>query len=182
MPFWKMFLKSKDEVAENLGLNPVQEYNINIYNPTPDNQYSYNNDDVVVVVTPTPEIKINENIDVYKLGYSYYYPDLGGVNCHSNNWDEENFRCSDITASGKSWRENMYRGVALHYDMLRDIPFGTNIKVVSPEEIKGWYEVIDICPGCGPRYEGQTYFIDFLDDRQRLAWGQEVIIEIEKSE
>ena len=185
-PYLKMFFTPKekvpevpivDEVAKRLDIiidqNEKKGMDIQGLNSK--------SNEPIIVITPTPYIEnAVEGFDRYNFGYSYYYPDLGGVNCHVDNWDEETGKCSDITASGKSWRQNMYRGVAVHYDILNSLPFGTLINVLGPEEVKGWYEVIDICPGCNPRYEGQAYFIDFLDDKQRLTWGAIVVVEVQK--
>jgi len=165
----------------------MRSLNITVMNPTQspeeiERQFAIDTlPKTVIAITPTPEIE-TIGYDFYTFGYSYYYPDLGGVNCHEDNWNEETQKCADTTASEKSWRENMGRGVALHYDILFDLPFGTIIEVLSPEEVKGFYEVIDICPGCQPRNESQPYFIDFLDDKQRLNWGDEIKVRVRVSE
>ncbi|MCJ7696506.1 MAG: hypothetical protein MUO40_13935 [Anaerolineaceae bacterium] len=175
--------KKEEEVEKSLS-DQLENFNINVIYPTPEfeNLGALNTvPQTMVVITPTPDYNMtDETVDFYTFGYSYYFPDLGGVNCHTDNWNIETEKCSDVTASGKSWKQNMYRGVAVHYDMLYDLPFGTLIEVIKPDEVKGWYEVIDICPGCTPRYEGQVYFIDFLDDKQRLGWGEEVIVKVKK--
>lgn len=178
-----IFVKGKETVkVVSSARNELSEkYNIVVVQPESKEKDIPGLNQTVIVITPTPHLEDQEvGFDRYNFGYSYYYPDLGGVNCHIDNWDEISGKCSDITASGKSWRQNMYRGVALHYDLLGGLPFGTNIHVLGPKEVEGWYEVIDICPGCNPRYEGQNYFIDFLDDKQRLPWGATVVVEVEK--
>lgn len=35
---------------------------------------------------------------------SYYWPDMGGTNCHSANWDQENKTCNAMLY-GKPWQE-----------------------------------------------------------------------------
>lgn len=181
-PFISGFFSRPDQKDIMTEAERLEQLNITVYYPTfePVDQLSLSSKPVVVV-TPTPSpTDEEEGYLYYKFGYSYYFPDLGGVNCHEDNWNVETFKCKDVTASGKSWRQNMKRGVALHYDQLFDLPFGTLIQVLKPVEIAGYYEVIDICPGCNPRYEGQHYFIDFLDDKQRLPWGEIVEIRVKK--
>jgi hypothetical protein len=89
--------------------------------------------------------------------FSYYYPDLGGVNCHEDNW--QNGRCKDTTASGMSWRNNMGKALAVHPDMLEILPYGSVVRVTDPAPIAGDYMVIDLCGGCN--INGYYYF-DFL--------------------
>lgn len=183
-----MFIKSKDVVIEQLSLEEQLKdgLNITVINPESNSAMygidTHGYDSPMVVITPTPEFVPDVGYDEYTFGYSYYYPALGGVNCHSDNWDIVKEVCKDTTASGRSWKQNMYRAVAVHYDLLNDLPFGTLIEVVFPEEVKGWYEVIDICPGCVPNDLSEYYFIDFLDDKQRLGWGEEVRIHVKKSD
>jgi len=89
--------------------------------------------------------------------FSYYYPDLGGVNCHSDNW--QNGRCKDVTASGMSWRQNIGKALAIHPDFLDILPYGSVVRITSPAPIAGDYMVIDLCGGCN--INGYYYF-DFL--------------------
>ncbi|MCD4760066.1 hypothetical protein K8R33_04205 [archaeon] len=124
-----------------------------------------------------PEIIEYEN---YVFLYSYYNPALGGVNCHEDNWDVNYEMCKNTTASGKGWKEYIKKGVAIHPDLLNDLPFGTIIEVTDPIELVGEYEVIDLCMGCLPRGIDQYYYIDFLDRIQVLAWSEEVKIKVKK--
>lgn len=103
--------------------------------------------------------------------FSYYYPPLGGVNCHSDNW--VNGQCKNYTASGEGWIENMGKGIAVHPDMLNTLPFGSEIYVSYPEQIKGFYKVIDLCGGC--LINGKYYF-DFLFSSMppSLNWSVDV--------
>lgn len=166
-------VSAQDSVIEKFDIHTMvqeeleRQNSINIKTPTPE-----------PIPTPTPEPVILK--DYYDFSYSYYYPDLGGVNCHEANWNGQN--CANTTASGKGWREYLHKGIAIHWDFLEDLPFGTIIEVTSPEEVKGIYEVIDICSGCRPKMEGQPYYIDFLDDVQRLPWGAIIKAEVIKNE
>lgn len=112
-----------------------------------------------LIPTVTPVVMVS--------GYSYYYPDLGGVNCHDDNWNEVTGRCADITASGETWRDKIGRAVALSPSVIDACPYGSSIVVLGPPGVVGEYRVIDLCPGC------DSYappLVDFLDDRQRLPW------------
>jgi hypothetical protein len=169
-------VEDKITVQEEL----IDKLNITVVNQEDDKKRDFEITTIkepVIVVTPTPQYEI-EGYDYYKFRYSYYNPDLGGVNCHTDNWDIENEKCADVTASGKSWKQNMYRGIAVHYDQLFDLPFGTIVEVIKPAELKGFYEIIDICPGCNPRPDDPHYYIDFLDDRQRLNWGDMIELRV----
>jgi len=119
------------------------------------------------------EIVIKE-YDNYIFAYSYYNPDLGGVNCHEDNWLEDIKKCKNTSASGKGWREYIKSGVAIHPDMLENLPFGTIIEVIDPEILRGEYEVIDLCSGCRPKITNGFYYIDFVDTIQIVPWGSEI--------
>lgn len=119
-------------------------------------------------VTPTPAYQ-----EVSVL-YSYYNPELGGVNCHSANWDGSH--CADTTASGIRWSEYLGRGVAIPPSWLEaGIAYGSILRVVDPSTIAGDYTVIDLCGMCETSYwpDGQ-WRLDFLDDRQKLSWAYPV--------
>lgn len=119
-------------------------------------------------VTPTPAYQ-----SVHVL-YSYYNPDLGGVNCHSANWDGS--KCADTTASGIKWSEYMGRGVAIAPSWYNaGLGYGSILRVVAPDAIAGDYTVIDLCSGCeANNWPDRQYRLDFLDDRQRLTWAYPV--------
>jgi hypothetical protein len=131
-------------------------------------------------VTSTPDILsgfpfITSYGDYYKHGqqvlFSYYYPPLGGTNCHPDNW--VGGHCKNTTASGEGWLQYMGRGIAIHPDMLYLYPFGSQIYVVNPPSIRGLYTVIDICNGCLLR--GHYYF-DFLFEKMPagLNWSVQI--------
>lgn len=136
--------------------------------------------------TPTSEFSQHQSVldgfpyitnygDWYMSGqrvkFSYYYPPLGGVNCHEDNW--VNGQCKNITASGKGWKEYMGKGLAVHPDMLSILPFGSTVYVVNPEPIRGFYTVIDLCGGC---FINGNYYFDFLFERMPdgLNWSYDV--------
>lgn len=106
-----------------------------------------------------------------RVQFSYYYPPLGGVNCHEDNW--VNGKCKNVTASGQGWQEYMGKGVAVHPDMLDLLPFGSLVYVVYPVQIRGYYTVIDLCGGC--LIDGRYYF-DFLFPSmpEGLNWSVDV--------
>ena len=93
--------------------------------------------------------------------YSYYYPDLGGVNCHTSNWDADAGVCRAVLL-GRPWRDWLGRLVALGYDY-QDY-MGCTLHIVAPDAVVGDYVIGDICPACG------ADFVDFLADRQVLPW------------
>lgn len=104
--------------------------------------------------------------------FSYYYPDLGGVNCHEDNWS--NGHCADVTASKVvGWREYMGKGIAIHSDLYDEIPYGSQIYVVSPPQIAGIYTVVDLCCGCKNQ---NGYYFDFLFEGMPdgLGWSYNV--------
>lgn len=109
---------------------------------------------------------------VNRVLFSYYYPDLGGVNCHEDNW--VNGQCKDVTASKVvGWREYLGKGIAIHSDMYSQIPYGSQIYVVSPPQIAGIYTVVDLCCGCKNQ---NGYYFDFLFTSmpQGLGWSYNV--------
>lgn len=107
--------------------------------------------------------------------FSYYFPDLGGVNCHEDNW--QNGRCKDTTASGMSWRNNLGKALAIHPDFLDILPYGSVIKITSPAVIAGDYMVIDLCGGCN--INGYYYF-DFLFSEMPVGvnWSDPVTFQV----
>jgi len=123
-------------------------------------------------VTATPAAAPDDG-NTYDAAYSYYDPSLGGVNCHSANWD--GMKCADTTASGIKWSEYMGSGVAFPIAWLQVLGYGSEIQVIDPAPIAGVYTVIDICCGCDGRNWGDgVYRIDFLNDRQALPWAAPV--------
>lgn len=108
---------------------------------------------------------------VNQVLFSYYYPDLGGVNCHTDNWLGD--RCKDTTASGESWRFYLGKGLAIHPDMFSKLPYGSIVYVTSPASIRGYYTVIDLCGGC---LINGNYYFDFLlpDMPAGLTWSKPV--------
>ena len=119
-------------------------------------------------VTPSP---VYQEVSVL---YSYYNPELGGVNCHSANWDGSH--CADTTASGIRWSEYLGRGVAIPPSWLEaGIGYGSILRVIDPATIAGDYTVIDLCSLCETTYwpDGQ-WRLDFLDERQKLSWAYPV--------
>jgi hypothetical protein len=107
---------------------------------------------------------------VYDVAYSYYNPALGGINCHSANWD--GIACADVTASGIRWTEYMGQGVAVPPSWLGVLGYGTVISVLDPAPIARQYTVIDICCGCeAGNWDDRRWRLDFLDDKQRLEWA-----------
>ena len=119
--------------------------------------------------------------------FSYYYPDLVGVdfekysvNCHTDNliYNDMNTKvigCKNTSASGLPWKDFvMYHsvypeyigGVAVpyfpgSYDPI--YPMGSIIKIESPTIMAGDYLVMDICPGCDDFFTDKgVLFLDFL--------------------
>lgn len=118
--------------------------------------------------TPTPTLipipAIPTLPPVYAGAYSYYYPPLGGANCHPANWSDERQSCADVTASGLPWTAYIGRGVAIppsRWDAWRLCV----LTVLYPPTIAGDYLIIDVCPACE-----QGDYLDFLDSAQRLPW------------
>lgn len=104
--------------------------------------------------------------------FSYYFPDLGGVNCHADNWVDG--RCKNVTASKVvGWREYLGKGLAIHSDMYDELPFGSQVYVVNPPSIAGTYTVVDLCCGCKNQ---NGYYFDFLftDMPAGVSWSYNV--------
>jgi len=125
----------------------------------------------VPTTTPIPNL---DYLPIYTVGYSYYNPDLGGVNCHVDNWD--GVKCADTTASGISWRDYVGRAVAVPPSWVcQGLGYGSIVEVLSPDSIRGEYLVVDLCAGCEAyNWEDRTWRIDFLDTGQRLTWAYPV--------
>lgn len=133
----------------------------------------------VMVVTPTPAptpvptspVKYS---DVYTVGYSYYNPALGGVNCHSSNWDGK--KCADTTASGIKWSDYIGKAVAVPPSWYcAGLGYGSILTVLTPSSLAGDYLVIDLCSGCESFYwDDGNFRIDFLDTSQKLTWAYPV--------
>jgi hypothetical protein len=122
---------------------------------------------------PFPFPVILDQGDFYRqlnyVHFSYYFPDLGGVNCHIDNW--VNGHCKNVTASHVvGWREYMRKGIAVHPDMLSALPFGSMLYVTQPPEIAGYYTVVDLCGGC---LINGNYYFDFLFDSMpsNITWS-----------
>lgn len=124
-------------------------------------QVSYPTDAAPATMTPT----VTEVPLVFL--YSYYDPDLGGVNCLT--WDEV-LGCVSTLASGDDYRLWWDRAVAcpVKYDL------GTIFKVVNPQVLRGRYVCLD-------RYDEALYtsqYLDFLSKRQLLPWNEEITVEV----
>ena len=130
----------------------------------------------IITPSPTPPVSPAPTSELLLFGYSYYFPDLGGTNCHPANWDGAS--CANTTASGAGWREYIGRGVAIHQSMIEKYPYGTIFRVLSPQSIAGDYTVIDLCAGCIRPDAPDMMWIDFLDDSQKLNWSVPVLIEV----
>ena len=128
-------------------------------------------------VTPYPTVQAPTATPSYQevdVAYSYYNPELGGINCHSANWDGSH--CADVTASGIRWSEYIGHGVAIPPSWLASgLGYGSVLRVVEPSSIAGDYTVIDLCSMCEVTYwpDGR-YRLDFLDRSQRLTWAYPV--------
>jgi len=129
-----------------------------------------------IQITPTPVIQVQvvnqfvpiiEGQELIRFRYSYYYPPLGGVNCR----DFVDGVCMSTMASGDPWQDWLRKAVACS----SEIPLGSKIVVVAPEQVKGVY----FCMDRGGGIEG-TDLIDFLDDVQRLPWLEYVYAYVTK--
>jgi hypothetical protein len=116
--------------------------------------------------------------DLVAVGYSFYWPPYGPPNCHLDNWDEVGNYCKDVTASGERWSDYIGKGVAVPWEWVQSgfMPLGTVLRVHDNIDMQGLYKVVDICGAC-IKPEGHIY-IDFLDNRQRLAWTVPLMIEV----
>lgn len=138
-----------------------------------------------VVITPTPQATAAvtptfapgyyQTVDVL---YSYYNPALGGVNCHTDNWNGST--CADTTASGIRWSEYLGKGVAIPPSWkAAGIGYGSVFHVLEPAALVGDYTVVDLCSGCEANiWPDGMYRLDFLNDRQLLSWAYPVKIEL----
>jgi len=182
-PYIKMFIPNPDGSDIAHITSPV----IIAGSPTP---YNFGSINVVVEVNyPTPSAGVAEIVPtstpdysgypVYVVAYSYYNPDLGGVNWHTDNWNGE--RCADTTASGISWRDNVGKAVAVPPSWVcTGLGYGSYIEVLNPETIRGRYMVVDLCSGCEAlNWEDKTWRLDFLDLTQKLTWAYPVEIRID---
>lgn len=125
--------------------------------------------------TPYPtQIRVSSVGLIFAIGYSYYFPPLGGVNCHPDNW-HDNY-CDDITASGEQWTKYIGRGVAVPVQWADKIPLMSVIRVLDNTVMEGEYTVVDFCGDC-IKSEGHIYF-DFLDNRPRLNWTVPLLVQI----
>lgn len=111
------------------------------------------------VITPTAAVPTPTPMPTpIILGYSYYWPPLGGVNCRLL----QDGTCSPYMASGQLWRDWVGRAVAVGFEMLDRMPIGSCwLRNTDGKQ----FFVQDICPACGDRY------IDFLSPRQEYPWG-----------
>jgi hypothetical protein len=133
----------------------------------------------VVVVTPVPELTVTPTpvtylSEIYKVGYSYYNPELGGVNCHSANWDGKH--CADTTASGIKWSDYIGKAVAVPPSWYcLGLGYGSILRVLTPAVLAGDYLVIDLCSGCeSSNWDDGNFRMDFLDTSQKLTWAYPV--------
>jgi hypothetical protein len=105
--------------------------------------------------------------EVFSFRYSYYYPDLGGVNCLT--WDESKGTCVSLMASGKAWKDYVNKAVACP----GWLPMYTVIRVVSPSELIGDWVCMDRGQGI------ERDMLDFLHKPpQRLPWFTKIQAEI----
>lgn len=112
----------------------------------------------------------------YVVGYSYYNPDLGGVNCFPGNV-LANGGCANVTASGFTWRDYIGKAVAVAPYWLSVWGYGSVIRVLHPDVLAGDYTIIDRCAACDKAnwiaYDNRDR-IDFLDTSQRLVWDYDI--------
>ncbi len=125
---------------------------------------------------PSPTVTASVVAPVVMQGlYSYYFPDLGGVNCHGDNWIDD--KCKNTSASSMGWRDKLGWAVAVspteYGGGVPVFPYGSWLVVTSPAEIAGRYLVFDLCQGCY-RSDGFLYF-DFLDNTQKLEWSTPIL-------
>jgi hypothetical protein len=118
-------------------------------------------------LTPTPSVAPRHAV---VLGYSYYWPPLGGANCHSDSWQDG--RCSAVLL-GLPWERWEGIGIALSPDLLRYIPLGSCVMATLPDGKKEYRIVADVCPLCSTNGS----WVDFLEPNQRYPWGVPVYIE-----
>lgn len=114
----------------------------------------------------------------YTVDYSYYNPALGGVNCLT--W--VNDECVSPLASGDGWVDRIDTGVvAVPPRWITNglTALGLQIEILHPPQMRGTYDVLDICGGCDKSYwlhdDGRDR-IDILASKQVLAWGDPLII------
>lgn len=109
------------------------------------------------------------------VGYSYYNPRLGGVNC----LDFRDGLCQSPLADGTRWEAGIDKNtIAVPPEWLssRGVEFGDRVFVVNPE-LFGVYVIRDICTGCaGWRWEDGRDRIDFLTSKQQLRWNADVVL------
>jgi hypothetical protein len=130
--------------------------------------------------TPKPTLNSFTPDQVHWV-FSYYYPDLLGVNCHQSNYEYNKFgtpvSCANTSASGLPWRDYLFGrsrdphyvgGVAVpYYPGTRNpiYPMRAVVTVTSPAIIAGDWLVMDICPACGDYQSSYgVLFLDFLSN------------------
>lgn len=119
--------------------------------------------------TPYPTAILMPSLgEVWAVGYSYYWPPFGPPNCSEDNWHPEINICDDVTASGLQWSRWVGRAIAVPVQWRQSIPLLSRVYIYGDLEVQGEYLVIDYCGDC-IKDEGHIY-VDFLDNRQRLAW------------
>jgi hypothetical protein len=117
--------------------------------------------------TPTPSVAPRHAV---VLGYSYYWPPLGGANCHPDNWQDG--RCT-AKLLGLPWERWEGVGIALSADLLRYIPLGSCVLTTLPDGKKEYRIVADVCPLCSVNGS----WVDFLEPVQRYDWAAPVYVE-----
>lgn len=139
-----------------------------------------------ITPTPTPaNIGVDGDIIPYwrptvlEIGYSYYDPRLGGVNCiYFADGD-----CKSPLGNGEAWQDYIYERntVAMSPDIMSvyELNYGDTIIVLSPSEVVGAYVIRDSCSGCNAYYwDDRRPRIDFLDFEQRLPWNADIYVVI----
>jgi hypothetical protein len=125
--------------------------------------------------SPIPTLRSYVNLGkIWAIGYSYYFPPLGGINCAVQNW-HDNY-CDDVTASGLRWTEYIGKGVAVPVQWRDEIPLLSVVRVLDNVIMQGDYLVLDYCGDCIKK-EGHVYF-DFLDNRPRLNWTVPLLVQL----
>lgn len=128
---------------------------------TPENTLVPKSTETKVPTLSATEMQTNFKAEaVGKARYSYYWPPLGGANCHGD--------CIYM-ANGLPWRN--YIGFAIACP--ESFPFGTRIRHLGKI-----YECMDR-GGAIVWLDDNTFWIDFLDSRQRYPFWTILEVEID---
>ena len=153
---------------------PAVNVTVEVVPPTPSAAVSNSDgDNTVPTALNEPYSRIG-----YTVGYSYYNPRLGGVNC----FDFDNGSCNSPLADGSRWQDWIDRrgvGVVAVAPEFFDwgVEFGDEIIVETPADVAGVYIVKDICSGCSAFYWSDgMYRMDFLSTEQLLPWATQLSI------